>query len=191
MMKRGQPYLGAFLLKDKSSPSSASTSTKATSTTSDSASTSTSEDNKEDSEPIVIRETRDEDDKDVIDSLDEVYDVGVFCQVTSVFAAVPAKSDSPPSPGPSKDKDGAATTLPQEEALTAVLYPHRRIKITELVKAGPGGEQQQVLKVDEKDVEWIDHVEVGEQKIELPVTPPASPLPAEEGSCLSFSLSLS
>jgi Lon-like ATP-dependent protease len=77
-----------------------------------------------------------------MDSLDEVYDVGVFCQVTSVFPAVPAKSDSPPSPGSSKDKD-TAIAPPQEEALTAVLYPHPRIKITELVKAGPGGEQQQ------------------------------------------------
>ncbi|KAH6889507.1 ATP-dependent protease La [Coprinopsis sp. MPI-PUGE-AT-0042] len=94
MMKRGQPYLGAFLLKEKDSSS----------------------------------------DKDVIDSLDEVHDVGVFCQVTSVFAAATPSSAKdgqlPGTPG------GAPSTAPVEEALTAVLYPHRRIRITELVQPG-------------------------------------------------------
>lgn len=63
----GQPYLGAFLLKD---------------------------------EKI---------DTDIISSLDMVYDVGVFAQITSIFG--------------SKGADG------KDESLTCVLYPHRRIKI--------------------------------------------------------------
>ncbi|TFK27853.1 ATP-dependent protease La [Coprinopsis marcescibilis] len=98
MMRRGQPYLGAFLLKDKADAA--------------------------------------DEDKDVIDSLDEVHDVGVFCQVTSVFAAA-----SPPGSTPGKEstkesaKEGDAKQSPTEEALTAVLYPHRRIKITELVQS--------------------------------------------------------
>lgn len=66
-VKVGQPYLGAFLLKD---------------------------------EKI---------DTDVITSLDMVYDVGVFAQITSIFG--------------SKGADG------RDESLTCVLYPHRRIKI--------------------------------------------------------------
>ena len=49
-------------------------------------------------------------DKDVIDSADEVHDVGVFAQITSQF----------PVSG-------------EELSLTAVLYPHRRIKLTSLV----------------------------------------------------------
>ena len=76
MMKRGQPYLGAFLLKDQNA------------------------------------------DSDVITDINSVHEVGVFAQITSVFAAVGRGEDD------------------QEEGLTAVLYPHRRIKITELVKAG-------------------------------------------------------
>ncbi|QKX60505.1 uncharacterized protein TRUGW13939_07650 [Talaromyces rugulosus] len=67
MMKRGQPYVGAFLFKN------------------------------------------DDADGDVIENLDEVHDVGVFAQITSVY---PIKSD---------------------EGLTAVLYPHRRIKMSSLL----------------------------------------------------------
>lgn len=79
-MKRGQPYLGAFLLKDENT------------------------------------------DSDVITDVDSVHPVGVFAQITSVFAAS----------GSSSGREGED----KEEGLTAVLYPHRRIKITELVKAG-------------------------------------------------------
>ena len=68
MMKRGQPYVGAFLFKDEAA------------------------------------------DKDVIESVDDVYDVGVFAQVTSAF----------PVHG-------------EEKSLTAVLYPHRRIKMSALI----------------------------------------------------------
>ena len=76
MMARGQPYLGAFLLKDENT------------------------------------------DSDIITDKDAVHPVGVFAQITSVFAAAGKEGES--------------------EGLTAVLYPHRRIRLTELVKAGAG-----------------------------------------------------
>ncbi|KAJ7041808.1 ATP-dependent protease La [Mycena alexandri] len=75
MMKRGQPYLGAFLLKDENT------------------------------------------DSDVITDINAVHPVGVFAQITSVFTATGRGDDEP------------------EEGLTAVLYPHRRVKITELLQA--------------------------------------------------------
>lgn len=71
-IKRGQPYVGAFLFKDEN------------------------------------------EDEDVIRNVDDVYDVGVFAQITSAF----------PIHG-------------QEGALTAILYPHRRIKLSSLIP--PGG----------------------------------------------------
>lgn len=74
MMKRGQPYIGAFLFKD------------------------------------------DNMDKDVIENIDDVHDVGVFAQITSAF---PVHGD--------------------DSALTAVLYPHRRIKMSALIGPGRGG----------------------------------------------------
>ncbi|KAL8992211.1 MAG: hypothetical protein Q9169_007277 [Polycauliona sp. 2 TL-2023] len=49
-------------------------------------------------------------DKDVIESMDDVHDVGVFAQITSAF----------PVNG-------------EEHSLTAVLYPHRRIKMSRLM----------------------------------------------------------
>lgn len=100
MMKRGQPYLGAFLLKDENT------------------------------------------DSDVITDINSVHQVGVFAQITSVFTAA-GKDD-------------------KEEGLTAVLYPHRRIKITELVKPGASVSTASVSQVH-------DGVEG------LP-TPPASPV---------------
>jgi Lon-like ATP-dependent protease len=72
MMKRGQPYVGAFLFKDENS------------------------------------------DKDIIESVDDVHDVGVFAQITSSF---PVNSE--------------------EGGLTAVLYPHRRIKMSKLLPPNP------------------------------------------------------
>lgn len=68
MMKRGQPYVGAFLFKDDNA------------------------------------------DGDVIENMDDVYDTGVFAQIT---AAYPLRGES--------------------TGVTAVLYPHRRIKISELI----------------------------------------------------------
>ena len=110
MMKRGQPYIGAFLLKDETS------------------------------------------DSDVITDLNAIHDVGVFAQITSIFAAN--------SPGNVAGKDAG------EEGLTAVLYPHRRIRITELVKPGDGPTTASVKQEEEPTTE----------EESLP-TPPASPSP--------------
>lgn len=74
MMKRGQPYVGAFLFKDDNA------------------------------------------DEDVIRSADDVYDTGVFAQITSAF----------PVHG-------------EQNSLTAILYPHRRIKISTLIPPGQSG----------------------------------------------------
>ncbi|KAJ9131550.1 hypothetical protein NKR23_g11705 [Pleurostoma richardsiae] len=68
MIKRGQPYVGAFLFKDENA------------------------------------------DDDVIHKPEDVYDVGVFAQITSAF---PVHGE----PG----------------ALTAILYPHRRIRLSTLI----------------------------------------------------------
>ncbi len=73
MMKRGQPYVGAFLFKDEAA------------------------------------------DKDIIERKEDVHDVGVFAQITSAF----------PVHG-------------EENSLTAVLYPHRRIKMTALMPPSRG-----------------------------------------------------
>ena len=72
LLKRGQSYVGAFLLKDPES------------------------------------------NKDVIDDPSEVYDIGTFCQITGAFPAGHG----------------------EEKALQAVLYPHRRIRLTELLPPG-------------------------------------------------------
>ena len=77
MIKRGQPYVGAFLFKDESA------------------------------------------DKDIIEKLDDVHDVGVFAQITSAF---PVHGD--------------------EHSLTAVLYPHRRIKMTALMPPRAGEQKE-------------------------------------------------
>ncbi|KAI0342636.1 ATP-dependent protease La [Trametopsis cervina] len=110
MMKRGQPYLGAFLLKDEHA------------------------------------------DSDVITDINSVHPVGVFAQITSVFAA---------NTGPGA-KEG------EEEGLTAVLYPHRRIRITDLVQAGSVLPTVQIDPLDTSDV--------AEQVEQLP-TPPPTPEP--------------
>ncbi|CAK4030763.1 LON domain serine protease [Lecanosticta acicola] len=88
LLKRGQSYVGAFLLKDSNSS------------------------------------------QDVINDPSEVYDVGTFCQVTGAF--------------PAGHKE--------EQALSAVLYPHRRIKLSELIPpnrgppAAPEAESAQAAK---------------------------------------------
>lgn len=82
MMKRGQPYVGAFLFKDDNA------------------------------------------DGDVIENLDDVYDTGVFAQIT---AAYPLRGEA--------------------SGVTAVLYPHRRIKISSLL---PPSETNKGAAVEEK-----------------------------------------
>ena len=114
-MKRGQPYLGAFLLKDEQA------------------------------------------DSDVITDINSVHPVGVFAQITSVFAA---------ASGPGKEDE-------KEEGLTAVLYPHRRIKITDLVKAS--GSQSPTAQLG--DVSPSVPSSQGQ-----PPTPPPSPQPADPES---------
>ncbi|RYP07493.1 hypothetical protein DL764_002500 [Monosporascus ibericus] len=71
MIKRGQPYVGAFLFKDENA------------------------------------------DEDVIRDPADVYDTGVFAQITSAF---PVHGET--------------------NSLTAILYPHRRIKLSTLIPPG-------------------------------------------------------
>ncbi|BGP46514.1 ATP-dependent Lon protease pim1 [Rhodotorula kratochvilovae] len=79
-IKRGQPYIGAFLLKDEN------------------------------------------DDRDVITDINSVHPVGVFAQITSTFPETqPMRNPNDP------------TASKEEPGLTAVLYPHRRIRIDELL----------------------------------------------------------
>ncbi|KAF8955978.1 Lon protease C-terminal proteolytic domain-containing protein [Flammula alnicola] len=111
MMKRGQPYLGAFLLKDENA------------------------------------------DSDVITDVNAVHSVGVFAQITSVFAAAATGGRGAGGVGEGEEK---------EEGLTAVLYPHRRIRITELVKAG-GAKIEEVEQQEEP------------QTVEPPTPPPTPP----------------
>lgn len=85
MMKRGQPYVGAFLFKDENAEG------------------------------------------DVIENLDDVYDVGVFAQVT---AAYPLRGEA--------------------SGVTAVLYPHRRIKISSLL---PPSEAKKDETAEDKSTE--------------------------------------
>lgn len=93
MMKRGQPYIGAFLLKDENA------------------------------------------DSDIITDIDSVHRVGVFAQITSVFPASATKDDS------------------KDESLTAVLYPHRRIRISELFPPGKGPSTASFAEVKETNLE--------------------------------------
>ena len=88
MMKRGQPYVGAFTLKDETA------------------------------------------DKDIIDSMDDVNPVGTFAQITSAF---PVHGD--------------------ENGLTAVLYPHRRIKMTSLIPPSTPGQKPEVEPQPEKETQ--------------------------------------
>ena len=87
MLRRGQPYVGAFLFKDESS------------------------------------------DKDVIERLEDVHNVGVFAQITSAF----------PISG-------------EAESLTVVLYPHRRIKMTKLIPPKIGSSQESPVIIQAQEV---------------------------------------
>lgn len=81
-------------------------------------------------------------DSDVIHSTDEVYDIGVFAQVTSAF--------------PSKDEKTGTETM------TALLYPHRRIKIDSLL--APKGDIKEApteapQEANEQDTEMTTEVQ--------------------------------
>lgn len=104
MMRRGQPYLGAFLLKDENA------------------------------------------DSDIITDINSVDPVGVFAQITSVFTAQGSKEG-------------------EEEGLTAVLYPHRRIRLTELIKGGTTASVQPVEGVEAD-------TSAAEAEGQLPTPPP-------------------
>lgn len=108
LMKRGQSYVGAFLLKDQDSS------------------------------------------QDVINDPSEVYDVGTFCQITGAF---------PAGHGP-------------EKALQAVLYPHRRIKLSELTPPtrGPPDAPEPV----------IEEVSAAQATIDAPLPEDAAKTEAEE-----------
>lgn len=80
LLKRGQPYVGAFLLKDENL------------------------------------------DVDTVTDINQVHKVGVFAQITSVFPASMGSGKD----GKQQQQDGSA-------GLTAVLYPHRRIEITDIL----------------------------------------------------------
>ncbi|KAE9964474.1 hypothetical protein EG328_010425 [Venturia inaequalis] len=95
-IKRGQPYIGAFLLKDENA------------------------------------------DKDIIESMDDVHEVGTFCQVTSAF---PVQGEAP--------------------SITAVVYPHRRIRMTSLIPPKPaeGEAEKPAEAVVESVIEASDTTE--------------------------------
>ncbi|KAH9813577.1 LON domain serine protease [Melampsora americana] len=115
MMRRGQPYLGAFLLRDN------------------------------DLETDIITDPK------------SVHEVGVFAQITSIFPTHPNQTH--------QNQNRRDTTLKKDEdefaeGLTAVLYPHRRIRINEVLSP----------VIDPNDVAKFTHQT-------LPVLPARSPTP--------------
>lgn len=124
-LKRGQPYIGAFLLKDE------------------------------------------EDDADVITDLSKVHQVGVFAQITSVF------SEKSQNSGSKSNKDGKKNEAETDEGegLTAVLYPHRRIRIDELIT--PKGQAQATENdiVNSQDAKIAKVHEIQEEAREAGVVP--------------------
>ncbi|KZS92555.1 ATP-dependent protease La [Sistotremastrum niveocremeum HHB9708] len=136
MMKRGQPYLGAFLLKDEHT------------------------------------------DSDVITDINSVHPVGVFAQITSVFST---------SGGAVKDDD-------KDEGLTAVLYPHRRIRITDLVKNGSVTSTAQVEPAQEPEDLVTPPPTPGSSQEnlseELQKPTPISPLPLQTAFLHDYAISI-
>lgn len=84
-------------------------------------------------------------DSDVIYDTDEVHEVGVFAQITSAF--------------PSKDEKTGTETM------TALLYPHRRIKIEELIPPKtPGTEKESKAERSSVEEKANDEIEVAEEE---------------------------
>ncbi|PFH56043.1 hypothetical protein XA68_17148 [Ophiocordyceps unilateralis] len=95
-------------------------------------------------------------DGDVIRDVNEVHDVGVFAQITSAF----------PLNG-------------HEPSLTAILYPHRRIRLSTLLTAG---HEQDVKKTDAKAGAQEVDAEGTDAKTEPEVPRPIPSKPAEMDS---------
>lgn len=103
-MKRGQPYLGAFLLKNSESET------------------------------------------DIVTDPNSVYKVGVFAQITSIFPTNSAKKENPGNLSKAAPKEEEVDEY--ADGLTAVLYPHRRIEITDLL----------IPQVDPSDPNKVNHL---------------------------------
>ncbi|NXD32143.1 LONM protease, partial [Spelaeornis formosus] len=124
-----------------------------------------------------------ESDADVITSLDQVHPVGVFAQITSTF--------EPPEKPKAFGKDGKEEA-PEPKALTVVLYPHRRIRIDELVTSTQSGESVPIAKVvEEVQRDQMDEGEVSSFERDIPSvdavreelgTPPAEPVEEEDNT---------
>ncbi|CAK7563710.1 MAG: ATP-dependent Lon protease pim1 [Sporothrix epigloea] len=115
MIKRGQPYVGAFLFKDENA------------------------------------------DDDIIHNADEVHDVGVFAQITSAF----------PLHG-----EGAT-------GLTAILYPHRRIRLSTLIPPGGGGNEASAAEVVPVSDAAVPTTATTEGDVAVPEPIPAKPTDEE------------
>lgn len=83
-----------------------------------------------------------ENDTDVIENIDDVYQVGVLAQITSAF--------------PSKDEKTG------KETMTALLYPHRRIKLNDLTP--PQIYQQKLEKEEEKEKKEEEEEKLTEER---------------------------
>lgn len=116
MIKRGQPYVGAFLFKDENA------------------------------------------DDDIIHKADDVHDVGVFAQITSAF----------PLHG-----EGAT-------GLTAILYPHRRIRLSTLIPPGSGSSGVSEASVTDADKAPEPSTEVAAAEGDAPVPDPIPAKPTDE-----------
>ena len=75
--------------------------------------------------------------------------IGAFCSDYQRFCSFAAASP--------RDPDGNTQAEKQEEGLTAVLYPHRMIKITDLVKPGGSGQPTVASVQDVQDVSIVDN----------------------------------
>ncbi|KAI9216582.1 Lon protease C-terminal proteolytic domain-containing protein [Blastocladiella britannica] len=72
---------------------------------------------------VVATLLKDEDaDTDTLDTLDEAYRVGVFCQLTNIYHSTSSAATAMGA----ADADGGPS-------LTAILYPHKRVRVTDLI----------------------------------------------------------
>ena len=84
-----------------------------------------------------------------------MHPVGVFAQITSSFESSDKK----------KGENGEAA----QQSLTVVLYPHRRIRLDELITTRPGGESVPVARVvEEVQKGETDEAEVSSFEQEVP-----------------------